>query len=82
LQWGCPIVTTLSLNKLTQTNSKEKNETHPAQWAGLKAFNKSGGGWVKIKAHGLRSMGRLFLHDACTKENPTNPKEVDGERVI
>jgi len=34
---------------------------------------------IKVKANGLRYMGRLFLHDACTKENPTHFKEVDGE---
>jgi hypothetical protein len=44
LQWGFPIATPLSLNKLTQINGKEKKETHPSQWVGLKALNKSGGG--------------------------------------
>jgi hypothetical protein len=46
---------------------KVSKETHPAQWVGLKALNKSGGGWVKIKAHGLRSMGCLFLIDENEK---------------
>ena len=30
----------------------------------LRAVNKSGGGWGKVKAHGLCSMGLLFLIDA------------------
>jgi hypothetical protein len=44
LQWGFPIATPLSLNKPPVINGKEKKETHPSQWVGLKAFNKSGGG--------------------------------------
>jgi len=57
-----PIATPLSLNKLPQIKGKEKKETHPAQWVGLRAVNKSGEGWGEIKAHGLRSMGLLFLN--------------------
>jgi hypothetical protein len=57
---------------------------------GLKGIEKRVGSWreekaskrVKVKAHGLRSMGLLFLHDASQKENPTHFKEVDGERVV
>jgi hypothetical protein len=36
----------------------------------------------KSKAHGLRSMGLLFLHDASQKENPTHFKDVDGVRLF
>jgi len=45
LQWGFPIATPLSLIKPPVINGKEKKETHPSQWVGLKAFNKSGRGW-------------------------------------
>ena len=40
------------------------------------------GSWGKIKAHGLRSMGRLFLNDARQKKTPPTSKEVDGVRVV
>jgi hypothetical protein len=49
LQWGFPIATTLSLNN-PPINQREvkvlevRRQTHPAQWVGLKAVNKSGGG--------------------------------------
>ena len=104
LQWGFPIATPLSLNKLISINDKkkwwrlksglakrralfpegrglgvggrknykkeskrEKKETHPAQWDGLEGIDNRVGIWrkkVKAKAHGLRSMGILFLNDA------------------
>jgi hypothetical protein len=48
---------------------------------GLKVIDKRVGSWgkkKKVKAHGLRSMGLLFLNDS-QKENPTHFNEVDGE---
>jgi len=34
---------------------------------------------VKVKAHGLRSMGRLFLHDVSLKKTPSTSKRWMGE---
>ena len=61
LQWGFPIATPLSLNKLTSINGKEKEATHPTQWVGLGTVKKVVEIGEKVKAHGLRSMGLLFL---------------------
>ena len=52
----------------------KKKETHPAQWDGLEGIDNRVGSWrkkVKVKAHGLRSMGLLFLIDEKEKGRPT-----------
>jgi hypothetical protein len=40
---------------------KVRRQTHPAQWVGLGTVKKVVEIGEKVKAHGLRSMGLLFL---------------------
>jgi hypothetical protein len=36
----------------------------------------------KVKAHGLRSMGRLFCIMRVKKKTPPTSSDVDGERLF
>ena len=81
LQWDFPIATPLSLNKLISLNDKKKWWRLKPGLAKRRALFPEGRGLgvggrkrnnrVKVKAHGLRSVGLLFLNDTSYKGRPT-----------
>jgi hypothetical protein len=62
---------------------KIKGRDPPSAVGGLEGIEKRVGSWgkkVKVKAHGLRSMGLLFLIDEKEKGDP--PSAVGGLEAI